>query len=111
MRATNRLSSAQRDALARHDAPFLVARLIPDNPGSFEAHLRHTARLLRDRQTSASPSVRLVRHVTELFERSIPESARTQIACASGCSFCCHQPVRVSPAEAFFLARHIGPAL
>jgi len=104
----NRLSLAQREALARQDTSFLAAGLIPGNPRSFEAHLRQAARLLRDRQTSASPSVRLVRHVTDLFERSIPESARAQIACASGCSFCCYQPVRVSPAEAFFLARHIS---
>jgi len=104
----SRLPQAQRDAIARQDVPFLAAGLIPGNPRSFEAHLRHAAGLLRDRQTSASPSVRLVRHVTELFERSIPESTRAQIACASGCSFCCHQPVRVSPAEVFFLARHIA---
>jgi Fe-S-cluster containining protein len=103
-----RLPQAQRDAIIRQDAPLLVAGLIPGNPRSFEAQLRHAAGLLRDRQTSASPSLRLVRHVTELFERSIPESTRAQIACASGCSFCCHQPVRVSPAEAFFLARHIA---
>jgi Fe-S-cluster containining protein len=103
-----RLPQAQRDAIVRQDAPLLAAGLIPGNPRSFEAHLRHAAGLLRDRQTSASPSVRLVRHVTELFERGIPESTRAQIACASGCSFCCHQPVRVSPAEAFFLARHIA---
>ena len=108
MQTTNRLSNAQREALARQDAPFLATGLIVGNPRSFEAHLRHAARLLRDRQTSASPSVRLVRHVTDLFERSIPESARAQIACASGCSFCCHQPVRVSPAEAFFLARQLS---
>jgi Fe-S-cluster containining protein len=104
----SRLSPAQREALSRQDAPFLAAGLIPSNPRSFEAHLRHAAGLLRDRQTSASPSVRLVRHVTDLFERSLSESARGQIACASGCSFCCYQPVRVSPVEAFFLARHIG---
>jgi Fe-S-cluster containining protein len=108
MQVPNRLSLAQRETQARQDAPFLAAGLIPGNPRSFEAHLRQAARLLRDRQISASPSVRMVRHVTELFERSVPESARAQIACASGCSFCCHQPVRVSPAEAFFLARHIS---
>src|SRR5258708_25433169 len=108
MQAMSRLSPAQREALARQDAPFLAAGLIPGNPQSFEAHTRHAAGLLRDRQTSASPSVRLVRHVTDLFERSISEPARAKIACASGCSFCCYQPVRVSPAEAFFLARQIG---
>ena len=66
----------QRQALARQDAPFLASGLIAGNPRSFEAHLRQAARLMGDRQTSASPSGRLVRHVTELFERSVPESAR-----------------------------------
>jgi Fe-S-cluster containining protein len=103
----NRLSVAQREAVAHQDAPFLAAGLIPGDSRSFEAHLRQAARLLRDRQTSASPSVRLVRHVVELFERSIPDSTRARIACASGCSFCCHQPVRASPVEIFFLARHL----
>ena len=108
MQANSRLSQAQREAIARQDTPFLTTGLILGNPRSFEAHLRHAAGLLRDRQTSASLCVRLVRHVTELFERSVPAPARAQIACASGCSFCCYQPVRVSPAEAFFLARQIG---
>lgn len=98
------LSRVQRDALARQDAPFLAAPLRPADPRSFEAHVRQAARLLRDRQTSASPSARAVRHVVELFERSVPESARAQLACASGCAFCCYQPVRVTAAEAFFLA-------
>ena len=36
----------QRDALARQDAPFLSMGLVPGNPHSFEAHLRHAARLM-----------------------------------------------------------------
>src|SRR5437868_7192130 len=103
----NRLSSGQREALARQDAPFLAAGLVAGNPHSFEAHLRQAARLMADRQTSASLCARLVRHVTELFERSVPESARAKLACRSGCAFCCHQPVRVSPPEAFFLAAQL----
>ena len=70
--------------------------------------MRQAARLMRDRQTSASPCVRLVRHVGDLFERSVPESARAKIACASGCAFCCYQPVKVSAPEAFFLARAVA---
>lgn len=101
------LSRLQRDALARQDAPFLAAALRPGDPRSFEAHARHAARLMADRQTSASPSARLVRHLVELFERSVPESARAQLACASGCAFCCHQPVNVTAAEAFYLASQV----
>jgi Fe-S-cluster containining protein len=103
----NRLSQAQRDALMRQDAPLVAAGLMLGNPHSFEAHLRQAARLMRDRQTSASLCGRLVRHVTELFERSVPQAVRAQIVCAKGCSFCCHQPVKVSAAEAFFLASQV----
>src|SRR4051812_33815825 len=103
----NRLSPAQREAIARQDAPFLAMGLVAGNPHSFEAHLRQTVRLMADRQTSASPSGRLVRHVTDLFERSVPESARAQLACRSGCAFCCRQPVRVSAPEAFVLAAQL----
>jgi len=108
MQTVSRLSTAQRESLARQDTPFLSAGLVLGNARSFEAHLRQAAKLMRDRQTSASPCVRLVRHVCDLFDRSVPESARTKIACASGCAFCCYQPVRVSPPEAFFLARAVA---
>ena len=97
----------QREALARQDAPFLAAGLIPGDPRSFEAHLRHAARLMGERQISGSPSGRLVRHVAELFEASVPAAARAQLACLSGCAFCCHQPVKVNAAEAFFLATQV----
>lgn len=103
----NRLSPAQRQTVARQDAPFLAMGLVAGNSHSFEAHLRQAARLFADRQTSASPSGRLVRHITDLFERSVPESARARLACRNGCAFCCHQPVRVSAAEAFFLAGQV----
>ena len=82
MQTPNRLSAAQRDALARQDAPFVASGLILGNPRSFEAHLRQAAGLMRDRQTSASLCARLVRHVTDLFERSGPGAVRGQLACA-----------------------------
>ena len=107
MQTPNRLSAAQRDALARQDAPFVAAVLVLGNPRSFEAHLRQAAGLMRDRQTSASLCARLVRHVTDLFERSVPGSVRSQLACANGCSFCCYQPVMVSAAEAFYVATQV----
>jgi len=96
-----------REALAQQDAPFLARPLIPGDPRSFEAHLRQAARLMAMRQISGSPSGRLVRHVAELFESSVPAAARTQLACRSGCAFCCHQPVKVNAAEAFFLAAQL----
>ena len=109
MQAVNRLSAAQRKAVAQQDAPFLSAGLILNNPRSFEAHLRQAVLLMRDRQTSASPCGRLVRHVYDLFERSVPQRARDSLACASGCGFCCYQTVAASPSEVFFLARLIAP--
>lgn len=101
------IGRAQREALARQDAPFLAIALVPGDPRSFEAHLRHAARLMGERQISGSPSGRLVRHIAELFEASVPAGARTQLACRSGCAFCCHQPVKVNAAEAFFLATQV----
>ena len=108
MQAVNRLSAAQRQAVAQQDAPFLVSGLVLGNARSFEAHLRQAALLMRDRQTSASPCARLVRHVYDLFERSVPQWARDSLACASGCGFCCYQTVGASPPEVFFLARLIA---
>jgi hypothetical protein len=95
----------QREVLARQDAPYLAIGLVTGDPRSFEAHLRRAARLMSERQISGSPSARLVRHVAELFESSVPPAA--QLACRSGCAFCCHQPVRVNAAEAFFLATQL----
>ena len=97
----------QREALARLDAPFLTMGLVPGDPRSFEAHLRHAARLMAERQVSGSPSARLVRHVAGLFESSVPAAAQAGLACRSGCAFCCHQPVKVNAAEAFFLAGQV----
>jgi hypothetical protein len=101
------VSGGEREALARQDAPFLGTGLVPGDPRSFEAHLRHAARLMGERQISGSPSGRLVRHVADLFERSVPAAARAQLACRSGCAFCCHQPVKVNAAEVFFLASQV----
>jgi Fe-S-cluster containining protein len=104
---TGKIDRNQREALARQDAPFLAIGLVPGDPRSFEAHLRQAARLIGMRQISGSPSARLVRHVAELFESSVPPAARDQLACRSGCAFCCHQPVKVNAAEAFFLATQL----
>ena len=102
-----RIGPVQREALARQDAPFLAMGLVPGDPRSFEAHLRHAARLMGERRIPGSPSARLVRHIAELFEASVPAAARAQLACRAGCAFCCHQPVKVNAAEAFFLAGQV----
>jgi len=48
-----------------------------------------------------------VRHVAERFESSVPPATHAKLACRSGCAFCCHQPVKVNAAEAFFLATQL----
>lgn len=101
-----RIPPAMRDALARQDALFIGGALIPGDPRSSEAHLRHTARLLGDRQTR-SPSARVVSHLVALFERSVTPAQRGMLACRSGCSFCCRQPVAVTAPEAFFIAAQL----
>ncbi len=103
MPPSKRLSRPVLEALARQDAAFLPYGLNFSDSRSTEAHLRLTGRLLADRQTS-SPSSRAVAHISELFERSIPAEVKNTLACRSGCSLCCHQPVVVTAAEAFFLA-------
>jgi Fe-S-cluster containining protein len=104
---SSNLSRAEREALERQDARFLVLPLqAPADQQAVLAHLRHTARLLRDRQAS-SPSARAVTHVNALFDRSIPEIAKKTLACRQGCAHCCHQPVIVYGPELFFLAAHI----
>ena len=104
---SRRIDRNQREVLARQDGPFLTMGLVAGDPRSFEAHLRQAARLMGERQISGSPSARLVRHVADLFESSVPPAARAQLACRTGCAFCCHQPVKVNAAEAFFLATQL----
>lgn len=99
----NQLPQATRDALTRQDASFLARGLILNDPRSSEAHLRRTARLLGDRQ-APSPCGRAVTHVTELFEKTVTAQQKAMLACRTGCSLCCHQPVAVSAPEAFYLA-------
>ena len=99
----NRLSQTVRDALARQDQAFLPKGLVFNDPRSSEAHLRRTTNLLADRQVP-SPCGRAVAHVTELFENSITPQQKSMLACRSGCSFCCHQPVAVTAPEAFYLS-------
>lgn len=101
------LSAIQRDALQRQDAHYLPLPLPPaPSADQLMAHLRHTTRLLKDRQTS-SPSARACAHVTALYERSVPPPAKAQVACRAGCSHCCRQPVLLYGPEAFFLAGHV----
>lgn len=103
----NRLSPAQRDALQRQDAHYLPQALSA-SPGwdQVSAHLRHTIRLLKDRQTS-SPSARACSHINALFDRSVTIQHHAPLACKQGCAHCCRQPVMLYAPEAFFLAAHI----
>jgi len=103
----NRLSPAQRDALQRQDAHYLPQALSA-SPGwdQVAAHLRHTIRLLKDRQTS-SPSARACGHINALFDRSVTIQPHALLACQQGCAHCCRQPVMLYAPEAFFLAAHV----
>jgi Fe-S-cluster containining protein len=101
------LSAAQRDALQRQDAQYLPLAL-PDSPGwdQVAAHLRHTVKLLKDRQAS-SPSARACGHINALFDRSVTVPPHAPLACSRGCAHCCRQPVLLYAPEAFFLAAHV----
>lgn len=103
---SGRLSAAEREALARQDARLLHAQQMPPGRDAMLAHARHAARLLKDHQ-AASPSARAITHINGLFDRSIPEPAKTTLACRQGCGHCCHQQVILYAPELFFLAAHI----
>ena len=106
----NRLPRPQREALRRQDAPYLKQPLAWHDARSVGAHLRHMVDLLQNRR-SASPCSDAMAHITGLFERTllhkVPPAAQQAIVCKKGCSHCCVQPVSVSPAEAFTVARQI----
>jgi Fe-S-cluster containining protein len=101
------LSPAQRLALERQDALFLTEPLpLGSDPRGMAAHLRHTVRLLANRN-SPSPCADAVAYLNALFERSVPAEQRNRLACRAGCAYCCHQMVQVYPAEAFFIAARL----
>ena len=96
---TEKLSRQARRALARSDQALLEAPLTPGRDDILAAHLRHIAGLLR-----GDGPVAALRHLTRLFEDSVPPSVRATLACRSGCAFCCQQRVGINAPEAFALA-------
>jgi Fe-S-cluster containining protein len=104
---SSKLSLAQRLALEKQDAHFLTQPLpMGTDPRVMAAHLRHTVRLLANREIP-SPCSRAIAYLNELFERSVPDAQRERLACRAGCAHCCHQIVQVHPAEAFFIAAQL----
>ena len=100
---SGRLSRAERQVLQKEDAAWLVVPLHPTDPRSMAAHLRHLVRLLRDPR-SVSPCSDAVKHLTALYDRTIPTAAAMGVVCSCGCAYCCVQPVSLTAAEAFCVA-------
>ena len=69
---------------------------------------RREARALAD-AASATQTVRMYGRLAALQADAIAER-RVDVACARGCSYCCHLRVEIRPHEAFVLARHIDEA-
>lgn len=102
-----RLSQSQREALERQDARHLAAPLPSNaNQNTVMPHMRHLARLLKDRQ-AVSPATRALSHLTALYDRSIPPAEAKRLACRQGCAHCCRQQVLVFAPELFFLAASV----
>jgi Fe-S-cluster containining protein len=102
-----RFSAAQREALRRQDSALIGLPLdMGPSPHSMAAHLRLSARLLRDRNVS-SPSAQLMRHLFTLFDRTAPSAQAMGLACRTGCAHCCKQLVTVTAPEAFFVAAQV----
>lgn len=102
-----RLSQTKRDALRRQDAALIGLPLdLGPSPHSMAAHLRLSARLLRDRN-GPSPSAQLMRHLFALFDRTAPSAQAMRLACRTGCAHCCKQLVTVTAPEAFLVAAQL----
>lgn len=101
-------SRSERKRLQRREAEALALplNLASRDPRSIALHVRHVAHLLRDPK-ARSPSTDAVRHITSLFDRSIPAPAQNAIACRKGCSHCCTQMVTLTAPEAFFVAAQL----
>ena len=100
-----RLSVRERQKLEMQDK-VLLAQPLRNDLGLLGAYTRQVLRLLRGR--SASPATEVVAFMAATFERSIaaltPPSSLAMLACRSGCSYCCAQPVVVTAIEVFALA-------
>lgn len=105
---TERLPRMQRDALDREDAHYLRKPLTDQRSAS--AHARHMAKLLRSKR-SASPCADAIAYILTVLDltmaKGIPQQSWEYIACKKGCAHCCTQPVGITVAEAFYLARTV----
>ncbi|MSO72417.1 MAG: hypothetical protein EXQ84_02245 [Rhodospirillaceae bacterium] len=104
---SERLSRPERRSLQKQDAQLLGLPLaMGTDPRPVAAHIRHVIKLLRSPQAK-SPCSDAIAHVTSVYDRSLPASAQTMLACRKGCSHCCTQLVVVTAPEAFFVAAQI----
>jgi Fe-S-cluster containining protein len=103
-----RLSRPERRALQREDAAFIAQPLVMTRDAratrSMDAHVRQVVALLRN-ANAPSPCSDAVAYVTDLYERTVPQSAHDKIVCRKGCAYCCTQLVTLTAPEAFFVAR------
>jgi len=101
---------AQRgNDLQRRDTRYLSWRCRWGRDWDRCGHVRHTARLLKDRQVS-SPSARACSHINALYDRSVHPLAEYSAACRPGLFHCCNQPVLLYAPEAFLPGGHIPTA-
>lgn len=104
---SDRLSRADRRTLQRLDQQILGQPLyMGSDPRPAAAHVRHMVHLLRSPQ-SESPCSDALKHVTAVFDRTVPEQANKMVACRKGCAHCCTQPVVVTAPEAFWVAAQV----
>jgi Fe-S-cluster containining protein len=101
-----RLSARERLELERQDG-VLLARPIWTDGRVLAAYTRQVLRLMRGRR-SPSPSTDVTLFLADAFARSIdaltPPASKKELACRSGCAYCCAQSVVATPMEIFALA-------
>ncbi|MBX7200620.1 MAG: YkgJ family cysteine cluster protein [Rhodospirillaceae bacterium] len=100
----DRLSRPERRALQREDDRLRALPLnIGGDPRRAEAHIRHVARLLGDRQSKSGCSDAAGYAVAQ-FDKTVVTVTEGGLACRRGCAHCCHQGVTVTAPEAFHIA-------
>lgn len=82
------------------------------NPAAVNAHAREAFAETWRRPRSAAAAAEIGDLVgawsEEATSRARAESSERDLACAEGCSFCCHLKVAVTPPEAIALVAHIN---
>lgn len=85
----------------------MVAFPFPELQAAFDRERKEArAEKLADAASARASTVRMYGRLAKLQDGVIARR-RIEVACARGCSYCCHLRVEIRPHEAFALAHHV----